>query len=187
MLKIINNLDGVILLYIQQHMRQPMLTPIFKILTDMGNNGLFWLIIIITLLCFKKTRSVGLVALLSLAVCFIINNEILKNVIARPRPFIQLTQLNILIPKPTDFSFPSGHTASSFAAAGAFYFYGNKKWGISAFVLAGLIGFSRLYLGVHYPSDVLFGAFVGVLIGFVVSKAVSYHQHHNQVHAVVNQ
>lgn len=187
MFNLINNLDGYLLLFIQQHMRHPILTPLFILLTDMGNNGLFWLIIIIALLCFKRTRYVGLVALLSLVVCFIINNEILKNVIARPRPFTQLAQLNTLIPRPSSFSFPSGHTANSFAAAGAFYYYGNKKWGISALILAGFIGFSRLYLGVHYPSDVLCGALLGLLISYAVSKAVLYYRHHRQVKDIVNE
>ena len=125
--------------------------------------------------------------MLSLAVCFIINNEILKNVIARPRPFTQLSGLNVLIPKPSDFSFPSGHTASSFAAAGAFFYYNNKKWGIFALILASFIGFSRLYLGVHYPSDVLFGALLGMLISFTVSKAIIYYQSHHKVKALVNE
>jgi Membrane-associated phospholipid phosphatase len=187
MFNLINNLDGYTLLFIQQHMRTPILTPFLKLLTDMGNSGLIWLIITIALLCFKKTRSVGLAALLSLVVCFIINNEILKNVIARPRPFTQLSGLNVLIPKPSDFSFPSGHTASSFAAAGAFFYCGNKKWGILALILAGFIGFSRLYLGVHYPSDVLFGALLGMLISFIVNKVIKYYQHHRQVKAVVNE
>lgn len=187
MFNLINNLDGYTLLFIQQHMRTSILTPIFKLLTDLGNSGLIWLIITIALLCFKKTRSLGLAALLSLAVCFIINNEILKNVIARPRPFTQLSGLNVLIPKPSDFSFPSGHTASSFATAGAFFYYGNKKWGIFALILASLIGFSRLYLGVHYPSDVLFGALLGMLISFTVSKAIIYYQSHHKVKALVNE
>jgi undecaprenyl-diphosphatase len=187
MFTLINNLDGNILLFIQQDMRQPILTPVFKLLTDMGNSGLIWLIITIALLCFKRTRPVGLAALLSLVVCFIINNEILKNVIARPRPFTQLSQLNVLIPKPNDFSFPSGHTANSFAAAGTLYYYGNKRWGKYALILAGFIGFSRLYLGVHYPSDVLFGALLGMLISYAVSKAIINYQHHRQVKAVINE
>jgi Membrane-associated phospholipid phosphatase len=181
MFTLISNLDGNILLFIQQYIRQPILTPLFKLLTYAGNSGLIWIIISISLLFFKKTRPVGLAALLTLVVSFIINNEILKNVIARQRPYTQLSQLNILIPKPSGFSFPSGHAANSFAAAGAFYYNGNKKWGIAALILAGFIGVSRLYLGVHYPSDVLFGALSGMLISYCISKGIKFYQNRHLV------
>lgn len=185
MLHFINNLDGTILLFIQQYMRVSILTPIFKLITNMGNGGLIWLVIICVLLLFKKTRMTGLIALFTLAVCFIINNEILKNIIVRPRPFNMLTQLQVLILRPNDYSFPSGHTANSFAVAGVFYYYGNKKWGIAALIFAGLIGFSRLYLGVHYPSDVLCGALLGLLISFLISKIVINHQNRHNANSLV--
>jgi Membrane-associated phospholipid phosphatase len=107
-----------------------------------------------------------------LLVCQLINNDIVKVLVARPRPFQEWSNLHILIPKPKGFSFPSGHTSSSFAAAGAIYFSGNKKWSIPALILAALIGFSRLYFGVHYPTDVICGALLGFLISFVLSKLV---------------
>lgn len=181
----LNNLDGNILLFIQQNMRSSILTPIFKLLSLLGNDGLIWLIIIAVLLCFKKSRMIGLTALLSLIICFIINNEVIKNLVARPRPFDVIAQLQVLIARPTDFSFPSGHTASSFAAAGAFYYSGNKKWGVIALILAGAIGFSRLYLGVHYPSDVIIGALLGLLISMIVSRAIMYWQVKHQVKVTI--
>jgi undecaprenyl-diphosphatase len=166
-------------------MRYSILTPMFKLVSDLGNDGLIWLLIIAGLLVFKKTRMTGLVALLSLGICFIINNELIKNLVARPRPFDLITQLKVLIARPTDFSFPSGHTASSFASAGAFYYYGDKRWGILALIFAGVIGFSRLYLGVHYPSDVICGAIIGLIISFLVSKVMLYRQEQRRLKAVV--
>jgi Membrane-associated phospholipid phosphatase len=170
MLQYINTIDGNILFFIQEHMRNPILTPFFQFVTCIGDKGMIWIIIAVILVCFKKSRKTGAVILITLMLSFIINNEILKHVIARPRPFTTLDNLKILISKPTDFSFPSGHTASSFAAAGSICFYGNKKWSVPAFILAALIGFSRLYLGVHYPSDVIFGILSGLILSFIVSK-----------------
>lgn len=170
MLHRINDIDGDILLFIQQYMRNPVLTPIIQMITRLGDHALIWILISGALLCFRKTRKVAVAALLALLICFIINNQILKNVLARPRPFDQMEQIQVLIAKPTDYSFPSGHTASSFAAAGTFYYYGNRKWGVAALVLAGLIGFSRLYLGVHYPSDVIAGVIVGSLVSYHTSR-----------------
>jgi Membrane-associated phospholipid phosphatase len=170
MLQSIYNFDGKSLLFIQEYLRNPILTPVFKVITSLGNESMIWLMVIIILILNRKYRQMGLVALISVLMCYIINNILLKNCIARPRPFEVLTHLQVLIHKPTDYSFPSGHAASSFAAAGAFYFYGSRKWGGLAFVLAALIGFSRLYLGVHYPTDVLFGAMIGLLISFLTCK-----------------
>jgi len=173
------NIDVNILLFIQEHLRNHILTPIFKFLTTVGNGGMIWLVIILGMLCYKNTRNVGIAALITLVACIIINNIILKNFVARPRPFEMLTQLQALIKKPTDFSFPSGHTASSFAVAGAIYFLGNKNWGIGAFILAGAIGFSRLYLGVHYPSDVICGGMVGIFTSLLVKRLIIYWQEKN--------
>lgn len=104
---------------------------------------------------------------LALLGSLIINNLILKNLIARIRPYEIINGLVPLIEKPTDYSFPSGHTGSSFAAACILYRKLPKRFGIPALLLAMLIGFSRLYLGVHYPSDVLFGIISGVGISYV--------------------
>lgn len=99
------------------------------------------------------------------------NNVLLKNLIARTRPYAAIEGLTLLIPPPSDYSFPSGHTASSFAMAVVLYRKLERKWGITAIVLASLIALSRLYLGAHYPSDILFGMMSGILIGIVSSPA----------------
>ncbi|HWT76451.1 MAG TPA: phosphatase PAP2 family protein [Mobilitalea sp.] len=184
MFQYLYNLDVNILLFIQEYIRYPVLTPIFKLITILGNGGMIWLIIILGLLLYKKSRTTGMVSLIAFAMSILINNIILKNVIARPRPFAALTQLQVLIARPTDFSFPSGHTATAFAVAGAIYFMGNKRWGIGALIFAGLMGFSRLYLGVHYPSDVLCGAIVGLLISISVNKVQIYLQEKQKLKTV---
>lgn len=102
-----------------------------------------------------------------LACCAVIGNLILKNLVARSRPFFFNTAVDLLISVPTDYSFPSGHTMSSFTAAVILY-HADKRLGIPALILAFLIAFSRLYLYVHFPSDVIAGALIGIAIGFVV-------------------
>ena len=170
----LHNLDTNILMMIQDNIRNPVLTPIFKFITILGNGGLIWILLIAIMICFKKTRMLGVLSLLSLILSFIINNMLLKNLVGRIRPFNMIPNLHALITQPTDFSFPSGHTASSFSVAGTIFLYGYRKYGIMALILATAIGFSRLYLGVHYPSDVLFGAVLGFGLSYFVSNCFVY-------------
>ena len=163
-LQSVQNLDGEILLQIQQHLRTDMLTPFMKIVTFLGNGGWFWILCAVVLLAIPKTRKTGYAAVLSLIFGVIVTNLRLKNIVARPRPFAEIEALIPLIAKPTDFSFPSGHTTASFAVALVMLRMLPKKIGIPAVVLAALVAFSRLYLGVHYPTDVLAG-FVVALVG----------------------
>ena len=115
-----------------------------------------------------KTRKTGYAAALSLIFGAIVTNLLLKNIVARPRPFAEIEALIPMITKPKDFSFPSGHTTASFAVALVMLRMLPKKFGIPAVVLAALVAFSRLYLGVHYPTDVLTG-FVIALVGSMLS------------------
>ena len=163
-LQSVQNLDGEILLQIQQHLRTDMLTPFMKIVTFLGNGGWFWILCAVVLLAIPRTRKTGYAAVLSLIFGVIVTNLLLKNIVARPRPFAEIEALIPLIAKPTDFSFPSGHTTASFAVALVMLRMLPKKIGIPAVVLAALVAFSRLYLGVHYPTDVLVG-FVVALVG----------------------
>lgn len=163
-LQSIQQLDGEILLLIQQYLRTDMLTPFMKIVTFLGNGGWFWILCAVVLLAVPKTRKTGYAAVLSLIFGVIVTNLLLKNIVARPRPFAEIEALIPLIAKPTDFSFPSGHTTASFAVALVMLRMLPKKIGIPAVVLAALVAFSRLYLGVHYPTDVLAG-FVVALVG----------------------
>lgn len=163
-LQSVQNLDGEILLQIQQHLRTDLLTPFMKGVTFLGNGGWFWILCAVVLLAIPKTRKTGYAAVLSLIFGVIVTNLLLKNIVARPRPFAEIEALILLIAKPTDFSFPSGHTTASFAVALVMLRMLPKKIGIPAVVLAALVAFSRLYLGVHYPTDVLAG-FVVALVG----------------------
>lgn len=171
-MELLLNLDASILLWIQEHLRTPGLTVFFKQITRLGNAGIFWILLSICLLLFTKTRKTGGMAIVSLAISFVINNLFLKNVVARTRPYEVVEGLNRLIEKQVDYSFPSGHTASSFAVAMILYLELPKKYGIPLLILAVLISFSRLYLGVHYPSDVLAGAVSGILIALAVHRGV---------------
>ena len=167
-LQSVQNLDGEILLQIQQHLRTDMLTPLMKFVTFLGNGGWFWILCAVVLLAIPKTRKTGYAAVLSLIFGVIVTNLLLKNIVARPRPFAEIEALIPMITKPKDFSFPSGHTTASFAVALVMLRMLPKKFGIPAVVLAALGAFSRLYLGVHYPTDVLTG-FVIALVGSMLS------------------
>lgn len=167
-LQSIRDLDGEILLQIQQHLRSDLLTPFMKIITFLGNGGWFWILCAAILLAVPRTRKTGYAAVLSLIFGAIVTNLLLKNIVARPRPFTEIQGLVPLITKPTDFSFPSGHTTASFAVALVMLWMLPGKYGIPAVVLAALIAFSRLYLGVHYPTDVLAG-FLVALMGSILS------------------
>ena len=157
-------MDSSVLLWIQNNMRSDLLTSFFKFITSLGDSGAIWILITVLLLIFSKTRKTGYICASSLSTSFIVNNLILKNLIARPRPYVTIPDLTALIPFPHDFSFPSGHTAASFAVATVIYLTVPKKYGIPALILATLIAFPRLYLGVHYPTDVLAGILTATFI-----------------------
>lgn len=162
------NFDFSILYWIRDHIVCEALTPIMKAITTAGNGGMIWIALCVILICFKKTRRIGIAAAISLALVGLLNNDIIKPIVERPRPF-QQQELELLIAAPGGFSFPSGHTSSSFAVATA-VFLKDKKIGIPALILAALMGFSRLYFFVHFPSDV----FVGMLEGIFVAIAVTF-------------
>jgi len=163
-------LDGNILLWIQEYIRNDFLTPIFKFITHLGDEGYVWIAIAIILLFIKNYRKVGLMVGGSLLGSLVFNNMIIKNIVARPRPYRMIETLSILIPEPGEYSFPSGHTSSSFAAGVVLYLMLPKKYGVPAMVLAFLIGISRLYVGVHYPTDVLGGMVMGTLLAVATVK-----------------
>ena len=159
------------LLFLQNHVRNDFLDVIMNGLSTMMNGGVFAIILIVLLLLYKKTRRIGIVALIALLTCFVINNLILKNAIARTRPYDAIDGLILITKKPNDYSFPSGHSAISFVVAGAITWClpRNKKWiGVLLLVLSGFIAFSRLYVGAHYPTDVIFGTLSGIIISIVV-------------------
>ncbi len=160
--------DGNILLWIQEHVRNDVLTPVFKFITTTGNAGMIWIAITLLLLLLPKTRRQGILVACSLLGSLLVNNILLKNIVARVRPYEVVDGLELLVRKATDWSFPSGHTGSSFAAAVMMFLVLPKRYGIPALVYAFLMGCSRLYVGIHYPTDVLAGAVTGTLCACVV-------------------
>ena len=173
MIETLVNAENSVLLFIQEVMRNPIMTPIFITVTKFGNFGMIWIVIAVILLFSGKTRKYGYMILLSLLISVVINNLLLKNIVQRTRPYEMLDSLMPLIEHPTDYSFPSGHTASSFAAASILYRKLPRPFGIPALILATLIGFSRLYLGVHYPGDVLCGFISGIGISYLSEYIVN--------------
>ena len=173
---VFSNFDFSVFQWIQEDVWCAFLDAVMPVITVLGEGGWIWIVIAVLLLFMPKYRKAGVTMAFALILMLILNDGILKNIFARPRPFnfepfealyqSFATDANgkpeLLVSLPSSFSFPSGHTSSSFAAAAAILI--NKKWkaGIPALILAVLIGFSRSYLMVHYPTDVLFGALMGV-------------------------
>lgn len=166
------NFDMAILDLIQSNIRTGFMDAIMPFITQLGDAGLIWIILSIGLIIPKKTRKIGFVMIIALILNGIICNIILKPMLARIRPFDVNTAVKLLINKPRDFSFPSGHTSASFTAASVLFFRKSKLF-VPSLVLAFLISFSRLYLYVHYPSDVLAGLVLGILCGYIGHRAVA--------------
>ena len=162
----INELDVGILRGIQDVFQSSLLDKVMPIITSLGNGGVLWIIISLMLIITKKYRKAGIIALMALLITTILGEVIIKNIIQRARPFIDNEGIKLLIPEPTSFSFPSGHTGSSFASAFALA-VNIKGYGRLFLLLAALIAFSRLYLYVHYPSDILGGIVLGALSAYL--------------------
>lgn len=148
-------------LYFLQTLHNPLLDWIMIFFTNLGEFGTIWIVTAVVLLCFQKYRPYGVLMLVSMLVTFLIGEIGLKNLIMRQRPLIADPTVPQLIPLPSGSSFPSGHTASSFTAAWILW-KANRKFGAAGLTAAFCIAFSRLYLFVHYPTDVLGGAVLGI-------------------------
>ena len=174
MISLVQRFDISILLYIKNNLHGPIMNKVMVISTYLGNGGFIWIVIALLLMINKKYRKIGFMALGALILSTILGEEILKHVVKRIRPSADIAVVNLLIAKPLSYSFPSGHTASSFAAAGvlAKYF---KNYALELFSLASLIAFSRLYLYMHYPTDVL----AGIVLGLTCSVIIIYLFDHN--------
>ena len=158
------------ILYALQEIHNPILDKVMLFITSLGDDGLFWIAIGVICLVFKKHRKMGLQLLLSMLCTFILGNLIIKNLVARPRPCDIDTAVTLLISRPHGHSFPSGHSINSMVAAVAL-FLNNKKIGIPAVIIATLIGFSRMYLFVHFPTDVLAGFAIAIFVAIGVDYA----------------
>ena len=169
--------DTQILIFLQEIIRNDIINPIMKIITRLGDGGVFWILLTVVLLIIPKTRKLGICSAFSLLLSVIICNVVLKNLFGRIRPYEVIDGLYLLtgIKEASDPSFPSGHTSSSFAAALSIFLASTKKqklFTVWLLILAALISFSRLYIGIHYPTDVFASmalsiglAFLGTFLG----------------------
>lgn len=164
----VNFFDGTVMAFIQEHFHNAFTDAVLPVITYLGEYGAFWIVLSLLLLCAKKTRRCGLFMLFAMACGFLTGEVILKNVVCRPRPFHMFPEYTtLLIPPPSGWSFPSGHSCSSFAAAAVLCCH-SRKWGIPALILAGLITFSRVFLFVHWPLDALAGALLGTAFALLI-------------------
>lgn len=168
-MQLIRIFDITILNFIETYCRSPLMDAVMPFISSLGNYGFIWILAAVIMICIPKYRKYGIALLCIIIVSSIIGNIILKPLIGRARPFSTYPIYNLLIAPPTDFSFPSGHTVASFASAVLFLKL-NKTLGILAFILASLIAFSRLYLYVHYPTDVIAGIFLGILCSSLICR-----------------
>ena len=154
-----------------QQFRNPVLDALAVFFNYAGEHGEIWIAFTLILLLFRRTRKAGLAMAIALISYLVAGDFILKPLFARPRPCDVNTAVTILVNRPHGHSFPSGHTASAFAAAFALWLQ-NRKLGVPALVLAAFIAFTRLYLYVHFPADVLGGLVLGIALGFFASWIV---------------
>lgn len=192
--------DGNLLIGIQRALNADWLTPVMKAVTLLGENGIFWIVLCIALMINKRTRRLGIICSYSLAFTFLCCNLIIKPLVDRTRPWVVFEAVHAFLPPPGDASFPSGHSANSMAPAWILFYAtrpvkrdGRKDYsevpclgwrndgadpalmhriGIIAVVMAVLIGFSRLYLGMHFPTDVVCGLLLGMVCATVVYQAI---------------
>ncbi len=162
------NWDGELLLFFQKLTQHPILDKFFTFYTSLGNRGYLWIAVGILLIVYQKTRKTGILLLISLLLTHLINNYFLKFLIERPRPYEVLEGVRLVIGKVAETSFPSGHSATAFGSAFVIFLRerGWLRW--TAISLAVLMAFSRLYVGVHYPLDVLVGSIIGIMIASLV-------------------
>lgn len=166
------NFDLAVFRFVEEYLMSPFTDKLFTFVTHLGDGGWLWIAMAVGMLIFPKTRRCGIAIAIALLCSEFIGNEFLKHLVERPRPFQLEEWQGIfvypgLIPAPSSFSFPSGHTGSSVGAAAALLFCRKDKYGWAAMILALLIGYSRIHVHVHYPTDVLAGILCGLIYGLI--------------------
>ena len=167
----IQNIDFAILDWIQAHLRSRSLDWLMPRLTVLGSGGALWIALTVFFLLWKRHRKCSLTMGAGLVCSLLLGNLLLKPLVARARPCWLNPEVALLVPSPGDYSFPSGHTLASFICAGILLRY-DRRLGVPALLISLGIAFSRLYLYVHFPTDVLAGVLLGLAIALGVSLAM---------------
>lgn len=150
------------ILHMIQGIRTDWLDSVMIFFSAIGEHGICWIVVSVILAVIPRTRKCGFAMMIAMLLTDLLGNEFLKNAIARPRPCHVDKSVTLLVPCPTSYSFPSGHTANGFTAAVTIMAY-YRKPGMVALLVAAIIAFSRMYLFVHYPTDILGGIILGTL------------------------
>ena len=166
--EVIQRLDESVLLWIVEHLRNPVLDMIFPVYTSLGNAGVLFILAAVALLCFRSPRRAGASAGVGMLLGLLITNLTIKPLVSRPRPWVVLEGLANLATSSDPNSFPSGHSCAAFAFAVAVALTAPRRWmKAAALAAAALMAFSRLYVAVRFPSDVLAGAAIGAVCGLL--------------------
>lgn len=174
----VNSFDNYILFFIKNHIQNKYLDKLMPMITNMGNLGVIWIVMAAALILNEPYELIGYMVILTLIISSIVGEGIIKHIVRRARPYNKQTSIKLLIAKPISYSFPSGHTLSSFAVAEVLSMY-FVKYKLIFMAIACLIALSRVYLFVHYPTDVIAGIILGVLFSkiiFVVLQDNGYMQ-----------
>ena len=168
-MEVIQNLDYTILNAIQHSLRCKFLDSFTIILSYVTTSGIIWVVLGVTMLFFSKLRRLGIILIITLAFVFLTGDILLKHLVNRPRPFVMYNDIVPLIKAPSSASFPSTHICLDIAAT-TVLLKKKKKFGFIALALTACIAFSRLYLCVHFPTDILAGLLLGILCALIVLR-----------------
>lgn len=167
-------IDSAILRSIQNLLSGSFSDFFFANITVLANAGVFWIVLSAVFAIMPKTRKMSLTMMIAMLLGLLLGNLIIKNVVARMRPYQMDGAIQLIINKPSEFSFPSGHTLCSFGAAISIYLY-KKKLGVLMLILASAIALSRMYLYVHFPTDILGGILLGIItanIAYIITEKI---------------